>query len=120
MTDEAAARALRAAVDAYDRARVFAHGHGDDMARHGMSERNKASIAPMILAAVEAYAAALPEPAAPAAPGAEALHGPTIEACANLAFEAWLEGIPDAEVGKYIRDNAAALATPPARAEPTP
>lgn len=45
--------ALEAAVDAYDAARCKTHGQ--DVAKHGMSDTNKRTIAPMIGAAIAAF-----------------------------------------------------------------
>lgn len=50
-------RALRAAVDAYDTARLAVHGQSSDIG--GMSDVNKRAIAPMIQAAIAAYEAAM-------------------------------------------------------------
>lgn len=51
--------ALDAAVLAYDAARVASHG--GNMGRHGMSARNRETIAPMIAAGITAFLRAFPE-----------------------------------------------------------
>jgi hypothetical protein len=57
VSDQAITAALKAAVAAYDHARVASHG--GDYERDGMSDANQATIAPMIAGAIAAFLRAL-------------------------------------------------------------